>query len=92
MIKWFTDLPIQWNIMIVVSLLLDVHSLKQFSLMIGVLSGLAVERLEKLGMRKVRLPLGTGENEPHTVILVSNDFETNTEKLAVLVHSKLLLS
>ena len=59
--------------------------------MVGVLSGLAVERLEKLGMRKLRLPLGADKNESHTVILVSDDFETNTEKLAILVYSKFVL-
>jgi hypothetical protein len=53
--------------------------------MAGVLSNLAVERLEKLGMRKVRIPLGTGETEPHTVVLVSSDFDLNTEKVVVLV-------
>jgi len=53
---------------------------------VGVLSGIAVERLEKLGMRQMRLPIGAAEDEPHTVILVSSDFETNKEKLAVLVY------
>lgn len=42
-------------------------------------------------MRKLRLPLGADKNEPHTVVLVSDDFETNTEKLAILVYSKLVL-
>lgn len=54
--------------------------------MVGVLSGIAVERLETLGMRRLNVPLGVAEDEPHTVILVSNDFETNKEKLAVLVY------
>ena len=54
-------------------------------LTIGVLSGIAVERVEKLGMRKLRVPLGIAEDEPHTIVLVSKDFETNTKKLAVLV-------
>ena len=53
--------------------------------MVGVLSNLAVDRLEKLKMRKLRLPLGVAEDEPHTVVLVSEDFETNTDKLAILV-------
>jgi len=78
--------------MIVVLLLLDVLSVEELLMMIGVLSGLAVERLKKLGMKKLRLPLGADENEPHTVILVSNDFETNIEKLAILVSSSLCLS
>jgi len=46
-----------------------------------------VERLEKLGFRKLIVPLGTPVDEPHTVVLVSGDFETNREKLAVLVRS-----
>jgi len=45
-----------------------------------------VERLEKLGFRKLIVPLGTPVNEPHTVVLVSGGFETNKEKLAVLVR------
>src|SRR5271154_6427178 len=42
------------------------------SLTTGVLSGIAVERVEKLGMRKLRVPLGVEEDEPHTVVLVSH--------------------
>ena len=49
------------------------------------LSNIAVERLEKLGMRKFRIPLGAADGRPHTVVLVSEDFETNEGKLAVLV-------
>jgi hypothetical protein len=60
-------------------------------LMVGVLSNMAVERLERLGMRKVNLPYGVGDEDPHTVILVSADFETNSEKVAVLVSSLLSL-
>jgi hypothetical protein len=56
---------------------------------IGVLSNIAVERQEKLGMRKLRLPLAATEEDPHTLILVSSNFETNKEKLAILVHLKL---
>lgn len=56
------------------------------SLIAGVLSNMAVERLENLGMKKLRLPLGSAEDEPHTIILVSRDFETNKDKLAVLVN------
>lgn len=56
-------------------------------LMVGVLSNMAVERLERLGMRKVNIPYGVGDEDPHTVILVSADFETNSEKVAVLVSS-----
>ena len=41
--------------------------------------------MEKLGMRKLMLPLGVTEDKPYTVIFVSNDFETNKDKLAVLV-------
>jgi hypothetical protein len=52
----------------------------------GVLSELAVQRLEKLGMRTLRVPLGTAEDEPHTVVLVSADFEINKSKLAILVR------
>jgi hypothetical protein len=55
--------------------------------MVGVLSNMAVERLERLGMRKVNLPYGVGDEDPHTVLLVSADFETNSEKVAVLVSS-----
>jgi len=58
------------------------------SLTTGVLSGIAVERVEKLGMRKLRVPLGVEEDEPHTVVLVSHDFDTNKKKLAVLVGSE----
>jgi hypothetical protein len=54
-------------------------------LIIGVLSGIAVERIEKLGMRKMNLPLGTPDEEPHTVIFVSQDFETNKDKVVILV-------
>jgi hypothetical protein len=54
-------------------------------LMIGVLSNLAVDRMENLGMKQLRLPLGVGVDEPYTVILVSADFETNANKLAILV-------
>jgi hypothetical protein len=54
-------------------------------MVVGVLSNMAVERLERLGMRKLLLPLGVGEEEPHTVVLVSRDFETNGDKLAILV-------
>ena len=57
-------------------------------LTIGVLSGIAVERVEKLGIRKLRVPLGVAEDEPHTVVLVSDDFDTNTKQLAVLVGLK----
>jgi hypothetical protein len=53
--------------------------------MLGVLSNIAVERIEKLGMRRLNLPLGTPDEEPHTVIFVSQDFETNKEKVVVLV-------
>jgi hypothetical protein len=49
------------------------------------LSNIAVERIEKLGMRRLNLPLGTTDEEPHTVIFVSQDFETNKEKVVVLV-------
>lgn len=44
-----------------------------------------MERLEKLGMRKMKVPLDVDEGEPHSVVLVSGDFEQNKEKLAVLV-------
>jgi hypothetical protein len=54
-------------------------------LIVGVLSNMAVDRLEKLGMRKLKLPLGVAEDQPHTVVLVSQDFETNNDKLALLV-------
>lgn len=53
--------------------------------MVGVLSNLAVERLERLGMRKVTIPFGVSDEDPHTLVLVSADFETNSEKVAVLV-------
>ena len=56
-------------------------------LIVGVLSNMAVERLEKLGMRKVNVPFGVDDEDPHTVILVSKDFETNSENVAVLVSS-----
>jgi hypothetical protein len=59
--------------------------------MVGVLSNMATERLEKLGMRKVTVPFGVDEGDPHTIVLVSGDFETNTEKVAVLVLNHLLL-
>jgi len=58
-------------------------------LSVDVLSNLAVERCEKLGMRKLRIPRGTTEDEPHTHVLVSGDFETNTNKLAILVIATL---
>ena len=54
-------------------------------LMLGVLSNMAVERLERLGMRKLNVPFGIGDEDAHTIILVSADFETNSEKVAVLV-------
>jgi len=54
-------------------------------LTVGVLSNMATERLLKLGMRKVIVPFGVDDGEPHTVILVSADFDTNTQKVAVLV-------
>ena len=53
--------------------------------MVGVLSNMAVERLQRLGMRKLNVPFGLGDEDPHTIILVSADFETNTNKVAVLV-------
>jgi hypothetical protein len=51
-----------------------------------VLSNIAVSRLEKLGLRKLIVPLGTSVEEPHTVVLVSEDFQTNKNKLAILVR------
>jgi hypothetical protein len=54
-------------------------------LIVDVLSKLAVERCEKLGMRKLAIPLGTPEDEPHTFVLVSEDFESNMNKVVVLV-------
>jgi len=36
-------------------------------------------------MTKLRVPLGTPEDQPHTVVMVSADFETNKDKLAILV-------
>jgi hypothetical protein len=56
-------------------------------MVVGVLSNMAIERLERLGMRGLLLPLGVREEEPHTVVLVSRDFETNMNKLAVLVDT-----
>ena len=55
------------------------------TLNVDVLSNIAVERCLKLGMRKLAIPLGVSEDEPHTHVLISADFETNTYKLAVLV-------
>ena len=79
--------------MTVVSLLLDVllHSCDargkcgEGMLTVGVLSNIATERLLRLGMRRVIVPFGADDGEPHTVILVSADFQTNSEKVAVLV-------
>ena len=45
-----------------------------------------MERVEKLGIRKLRVPLGVADVDPHTFVLVSKDFETNANKLAVLVN------
>ena len=55
------------------------------TLTVGVLSRIAVGRVEKLGVRKLPVPLGVTDGDPHTHVLVSKDFETNAKKLAVLV-------
>lgn len=39
-----------------------------------------------MGLRKLMVPLGTSVEEPHTVVLVSEDFKTNKDKLAILVR------
>ncbi|RDW76955.1 hypothetical protein BP6252_05008 [Coleophoma cylindrospora] len=54
------------------------------------------ERLEKLGLGKIRIPLGAQDTEPHTSIFVSNDlsaqkrviilFYEHTQDLGTLAH------
>ncbi|GAO50277.1 hypothetical protein SAICODRAFT_37059 [Saitoella complicata NRRL Y-17804] len=43
------------------------------------------ERLQKLGMERLRIPLGTKEDEPHTEILVSSDLRTNAKRVVVFM-------
>lgn len=82
-----SDVPLQ------LSPSVRVYYLGRRDVTVGVLSNMAQERLEKLGMRKLNVPLGVvDEEEPHTIIFVSADFETNTEKVAVLVPSPSLRS
>jgi hypothetical protein len=78
-LKWVNRI----NTMNVVILLWDVFSPSSTNLVI--FSNLAVERCEKLGMRKLRIPISESEDCPHSHVLVSPDFTLNTDKLAILV-------
>ncbi|RDW56435.1 hypothetical protein BP5796_13184 [Coleophoma crateriformis] len=60
------------------------------------LLGIVHERLEKLGLAKIRIPLGAQDTEPHTSIFVSSDlsvpqrviiiFYEHTQDLGILAH------
>lgn len=38
------------------------------------------------GVTRAPVPTDSGENEPQTFVFVSTDFETNTEKLLVIIQ------
>jgi hypothetical protein len=54
--------------------------------MIVAASKVVERRLEEdWKLKRLRLPLGTEPNQPHVPVLHSEDLETNTEKLLILV-------